>query len=366
MPVQPANELAVLEINGQQYKDWTSFHLIREYGVPISEAHFVSSEGSPQAPNWAAMQIKPGDTCDIILAGKTAFRGYVNIRQATYDGNSHQVQISARSSPQDAVDSSVVDSTGQYRGYTWPQIAKQVLKKFNTQIDIKAKGQGVNKKYDDVQVIPGETNFQFLHRLGIQHGLIITDNENGHWTVTDSVMSQSTGNQLQEGNNIISARCIINDMMLSSPTWSRSQKPPIESKGDWGRPSNQINAQGQQSPDISRWRPRIIITERPAVDVQGAQMRVDTEQNWTNTETIDASITVYGWLDGSGELWKVGTGVFVASPMLMLNQEMAIKQVVYSQDQQGTITTIHVCRWMFLGGFTNLATSGQAGAPAPQ
>jgi hypothetical protein len=68
----PKNEeLAILTVNGMQYRDWESVlvkHALKEH--PWIHFRFTCSEGMPLAKNWAAMRIIPGMECTVTLAGQ--------------------------------------------------------------------------------------------------------------------------------------------------------------------------------------------------------------------------------------------------------------------------------------------------------
>ena len=58
---------------------------------------------------------------------------------------------------------------------------------------------------------------------------------------------------------------------------------------------------------------------------------------------MTANITVQGWKQPSGVLWKQGGKYLVKSPMAMLNQALKAKTVTFSQDrQQGTLTMLEL------------------------
>src|SRR5215831_9350577 len=92
--VGKAEEQALLVVNGSEFRDWETVmvrHAIREQ--PPFRFRFTCSEGLPLANNWFAMQIKPGDECQVYLAGKKAISAKVTTRQVYYDKSRHFVEM---------------------------------------------------------------------------------------------------------------------------------------------------------------------------------------------------------------------------------------------------------------------------------
>jgi prophage tail gpP-like protein len=94
------------------------------------------------------------------------------------------------------------------------------------------------------------------------------------------------------------------------------------------------------------------------------QKRVQFEVNWRETEAITAEITVHGWLNDSGTLWKVLDQAYVKSPMLLIDQVLIISAVTFMQDSaQGTRTLLELKDARHIkGGFP----AAQAGESAPE
>jgi prophage tail gpP-like protein len=66
---------------------------------------------------------------------------------------------------------------------------------------------------------------------------------------------------------------------------------------------------------------------------------------FSQTQELQATVTVQGWqpggAQGGGELWEKGKKVKVTSPMAMLDDQLAIQQVTFTQDDRsGSLTTL--------------------------
>ena len=85
---------------------------------------------------------------------------------------------------------------------------------------------------------------------------------------------------------------------------------------------------------------------------------------WHDGSQVQATITVQGWLRDGQTLWHEGDQVHVYSPMAMLDMDMAIQQVVFTQDdKRGTITTLTCVNPEFLLGRKNFNVSPPPAVP---
>jgi prophage tail gpP-like protein len=96
----------------------------------------------------------------------------------------------------------------------------------------------------------------------------------------------------------------------------------------------------------SAWRPRTVCVR---YQTQEVDRRNETEATWGVGTYIEATIVVYGWFKpGTHDLWRPGEKVFVNSPMAMLNQDLSLRSVTFTQDSEsGTRTTLDlVAPWL--------------------
>jgi prophage tail gpP-like protein len=74
-------------------------------------------------------------------------------------------------------------------------------------------------------------------------------------------------------------------------------------------------------------------------------MRQQMEGQRSGMEQLEVTIVVQGWLKPSGGLWKAGDKAHVKSPMLIVDEELKITKVEFTQDDKsGTLTTISLAR----------------------
>jgi len=289
------------------------------------------------------LQIKPGYSCTILLAGHLAVTGFINARQAAADKDHHAVLLQGRSRSQDMVDGSIASSTGgEFKNKTWLQIAQQVLQGYNTDVTVGPTAVNAGFPYPSVQVQTGESPFDLLDRIGRKRGLTMTEDATGKLTA-DGTMSGAPQGRLVEGQNIKSMQVTIRDDNLPNAILGLGQNLGTDDVN--GNAAAMIAAQ-TTFPGVTRFRPQHFLAESP-LSQKEMQMRVDYEAQWLEYTTVEAIFTVYGWLDGgtTGDLWSPGAFVPVYAPMGMVDGVLGLKSVTFTQDSAGgTQSTLELVR----------------------
>ena len=334
-------ETAELIVEGQRFRDWETIRVEREFGVLPHTCMFTTSEAAPGANVMASLQIKPGDKYEIKLAGMTAQKGYINIRQSSYDAHRHGVMIQGRSYSQDPVDSSVMfDRTkNELKGQTFQGIANNVLKPYG--MSIECKGDAASKPFERERIIPGESCFSLLERLARSRELYLGEDFEGNLLAISG--PEGEAGQLVEGQNILSARVTINDTFISQREVQLGQRWATDDY--YGKPPAQIK-DDQTVEAVKRLREKTSISNKP-VTTEEAKLQNKNNIIWNAAVVIEATIMVQGWLaSGGGGLWKEGQTAKVKSKMAMLDQSLFIQKVTFGQDNAaGTHTILQLNNW---------------------
>jgi prophage tail gpP-like protein len=350
MPKQ--KETVTLQVAGQQFTAWeqiqasAEFGTFRDFAFLATEA--VSSSGGKSSPNWSTLQIRPGDECTIKFANQKFLNGQVTCRTANYGAVNHNVLLSGRSKASTvtlaAANMKDLDG-GQFRGQTWKAIAERVLKNFQgIKLIIRGKNEYMDIPFDDAQVNPGETCFLFLARLANVKALTLMDDDDGNLVAVASIedAESATGGDLIEGKNIVTASGRIENTTLFPKQINISQRNG--NNKIWGRKACQ-GAAHAESDSVTGYKPYIHLADHPQTSEECVG-RTNYEGIWNFNDNIAVDITVVGWQrGGSGDLWKIADKVRVDSPMLMLNQQLSIQRVTFTQDNdQGSLAHLHLVK----------------------
>jgi prophage tail gpP-like protein len=330
-------EIAVITVNGKEYAAWESVFVYNEVSQQI-QFRFTASEGSETGTNFAAIGITPGDACTVTMAGQLAVTGFVTETQRYYDANRHLLLVAGHSQASDSSVGSIMGSGGQFRDQSFMEIADQVLKPYGISLNVVG-GQGdLDKKFDNVQVAYGESPWELLDRLARLRGAYLGDNEKGQIEVVNG-LSGLQAQALVEGQNILEARCTVVDFSLVGPVIQVTSQSPGNDQNNMSKVAQPV---GQAVGQSTRYRPFRMVAELPTHIVADLTKRAQYEVKWREQERITADITVQGWLDGSGNLWRVNSAVQVVSPMLLLGPDdhLAIWAVTRTQDSVGGTRTL--------------------------
>lgn len=351
------SEVAVLTVNGSNYSAWTDFWLRRDYMGVASFFQFSATEAIDANNEFQDWRIQPGDTCYIYLAGILALTGYIDVRQGAFNKTEHGVLFCGRSTTADAVDSSANVSGGQYKGYTFQQIASAILQPTGVNLVVQGSPPGLDQPFPNFSVRLGETAFMAIERMARLRCLRLSDDANGNMVASYSADNQASSAQLVESGNILSARGAIDVSKSFSDTNVRAQ-----SQGsDTNFPPNDVSARSTNS-SVRSTRSKIILMEEPG-SAQDVQNRVQHELAFQGTAEINCSVVVQGWQSAPGTLWDVNQTYNLNSPMLDLNRPLKSKSVLYAQTGAGTTTTIELCTPESLTGQADI-TSGGSGSGA--
>ena len=351
-------EIAEIEVNGQRYADWTTIHVEIDYTTLDRICRFTAVEDVGASSTLASMQIKPGDECSVYLGGQLVMTGFVYNRQSSYSARQHGVMLTCRSRTADLPNSSVKMNEMQFRNYSFSAIARKVLQPYGINLKVKTPPSDFDKKFRDVSAFPGETVYSFLERLARLRGVFLQDDENGSMVATQMEPGGSGGAQLEEGRNIIASSCVIDDETLFSKLTGYGQTQGTDER--WGDRARHPAAEAKGP--STRHRERVFVVEDQVDDSEDVKRRVTQERNALLGRTIDVGVTVQGWFKDSGGLWTIGEIVSIKSPMHLLDHDLGVKTVVFSQaDELGSVTNLTLVRPEFLSSGSKWGGSGVGG-----
>jgi prophage tail gpP-like protein len=347
--VGKATEQATLIINGQDFIDWETVlvrHAARE--SPAYRFRFTCSEAAPIAQNWGKMQIRPGDDCQIKLAGEAAFTGKVSTRQVYYDKSRHYVEIQGASPDLALTAASPVTKTMEMKNVDFSQIARQLLQPFGMQMVVEG-GTLPTLKFPRVSLTHGLSVFDHLDLYSRAIGAAFTSNPQGQFV---ALMGPSGGSDtVIEGQNILVGREIIYNPSMESIAPTAGQGTANDQK--WGPAVASSPFVIKQMLNLANsYQPFTLLSELPTSDNNHLNGRVGTEHNMMKEDRVTVFATVYGWLRPSGGLWQRNQTVHVKSPMLIMDDDLTAKSVTFTQDNnEGTRTTLELCNPLaFAGG----------------
>ena len=365
-PASKPQETAVLTVNGVEFDDWESVFVQGRWADPFTYFRFAAAERDPvfgkqpyDVPLWEKLQFKPGDKCTVSLAQVQVVSGVIEIRQAAYNATSHGVMLQGKSVTAWAARSSVDTKTGSFDGKNILQVAQEVLAPYP--VGIKTVGTLDLKPFVHLQNEHGELIWDFLERLARPRGIVMGSDAHGNFLLIGP-HTFPTVTQLIEGQNIKSCQCTIRHDMTYEQYDTRAQGTATDSRS--GSDMSDLHATVASRITTQPYSKLITAAEQPVTTQPEVQARVENERVWHDDTEVQATITVQGWLYNESRLWTPGDQVFVRSPMAMLNQDMKIQNVTFTQDStNGTETVLDLVLPGLLKGSPNFDPSPPPSQP---
>ncbi|MDT3382522.1 hypothetical protein RNI52_34670 [Labrys neptuniae] len=331
-----SDERAVVTINGKEFRDWeavqataSSAESIRYVQLQVTEA--VGANGSV----GQALQIKPGDACTVTLGGELFLTGTVFERQAAYDSNSHVVRVTAASTTQAASINAVPVKDATFTNYSLGAIANKLLGPLGIKLKTDNVDAGWSKPFPRIIAEPGESVWSLLTRLSRYRSVKLTDDAEGN-LIAHSKADPNSKASLVEGVNILAASCQIQNSPGTKGDLYAQQPGSDTVSGDQARSGAATGTAKGGNATVTR----VTVADIPA-DADDIKRLGETEQLIAASQQVSVQITTQGWLKTNGKLLKPFDAIDVDSPMLIMKTDrLQLDQVLYSQDANGTKTTV--------------------------
>lgn len=328
--LKPPPEI-LLTVDGHGWAGWTEADVV----LTLEAASGAFRLGLTE--RWSgqdtARPIKPGAKCTIAIDGQAVITGYVDEVAPSYDAGSHTLTVAGRDAAGDLVDCSA--DAGEWHGRTLAQIAAAIAKPFGVQVIDQA---GMAKPFEKFTIEAGETAWEAIERACRLRGVLCFSNGRGN-IVLGTAGSAGAGGRLKRGGddgNILSG---------SAPASWRDQYSVITVKGQHAGsddldPADSTHVSGKATDQtITRYRPLVVIAE-DMVSGSSAADRAAWEQSVRAGRARRAEVTVQGWTDGSGALWRPNTLAGISDDWLGLSGSMLVASVRFSYGAGGTTTTL--------------------------
>jgi len=324
-----------LFLAGASYEGWTRFQVTRDIETLSGTFELTLTERYPSRP--AARPISPDDACAVKIGGDTVITGHVDTVSPRFDATAHEVTVSGRDAAGNLVDCSAVHKPGEWKGRRLEQIAADLVKPFGVSVIARA---GTGKAFENFRVQEGETVYEALRRLGRARGVLPMSDGLGNLVLTRSAQAARVADKLSRGpkGNILAAEGEYDHRERFSEYLVKGQS----AGADWKTPADTGQGTGRaEDKAVRRFRPLVVIAEEQG-DGPTFTDRAKWEASVRAGRARRATVTVQGFRDRSGELWRPNTLVPVSDDWLAIDREMLITGVRYARDERGSRTDLRI------------------------
>jgi prophage tail gpP-like protein len=348
------HEIAQLQVGGVMFEDWQSVYVQHRWQEGWPTFRFTAAEGAEQPFDYAKLQFKPGDSCEIILGGQLAVTGIITQRQVAYSATEHGVQLSGVGKQWAASTSSVPSEQGKnnFDNQTADAIFQKVV------ASVGGSGQVIGKvdpmPFKVMQAQPGELVFDFLDRVARMRNATLGSDHLGNLLIIGE-HSNPIVQELTEGQNILKMQCVFSNEQMYSLYKLSSQFKVQDDKSMKAAAEILSRANGGLK---GQQRALEIVAEHPSETPEEQQKRANYEALRRDGTQLCCNVTVQGWLRDGNQLWRTGDNVMIYSPMCPVNLGMKIQTATFTQDDKGGTTTLLECvlPWMLGDKLYQLAT----------
>jgi prophage tail gpP-like protein len=319
-----------LSVNGKFYQGWQAIS-VKQSIKCISGAFELSvvDRWSEEQKVWG---INPGDECKVLIGSETIITGYVDTIAPSLSKDSKGFSVSGRDKTGDLVDCSLDLQQSSIANISLLGFAKKLGAPFGISAKQTLSAGLINPKF---AIQPGETAFEALDKAAKYNAVLIMNDGQGNILITRAGTSRASSDLVQ-GQNIIS----IEASFSMKDRFSKYTVKAPDSNIETGAP-NLGNKGVAFDKGVKRNRPIVILSEsavNPALCVQRAKWEVAVRLG----KSVSIHVTVPGWRQGNGDLWKINQIVALKAPGVGVTGDLLISEVDFNKSDSGTTTKLHL------------------------
>lgn len=324
----------LLSIGDYMLSGWTSLRCTRGIERFPSDFELGMTELFPGQANDFVVQ--PGDEFVLSIGSDPVVVGYIDRVVPSINANMHEIRVLGRGKCQDLLDCAAEWPNGQISNCTAYDIATKLAAPF---------GISVNCSIDGLTIIPqqnillGETAYEIIERSARFSQLLVYEDRYGALTLAQA-SGESMASGVQEGVNMESASVERSmDQRYSDIACAMIGTNNLQDL-------NAINLPVYHStdPNVTRYRPRVIIAEAGELGWDVGKQRADWEVARRAGRSEVVHLVVDNWRDVDGNLWEPNKLIDVLIPSLKVSADQGgnipmrylIAEVTYHLGLDGT------------------------------
>lgn len=273
-----------------------------------------------------------------VLIGDTVLlNGYIDRMSISTNVNAYDISASGRCRTSDLVDCSVVNKPGMWKEIGLLKLAQELTEPFGIQVEQET---DLGDNLSAVSISTGETVLDVLSKVCEERAVLAIGNSSGNLSLTVAGNFHATDHLSYGGDtgNIISAEGQFNYRERFSVYQVKGQQ-----KGTGRSWDAAITGPYGEATDeaIERFRPKLINSDKIITNA-GAKKRAAWEAQVRAGRSNSISVTVPGWTQSDGSLWRENLKVFTHIPPLRISTEMLIEEIVYTLANGGKTATMRL------------------------
>lgn len=315
---------ASLIVDGMIYKGWTTLQA-------ISAIDAIAGEFAISAEQSGDIMIYPGASAVLKLKNQIVCSGYISRAGADLSTTDCGLTLGGADKTVDLAECSAIAEPDEWFNLNLHEIAVKLCSPFKIKVVNQVGDTGETFKSFKIQ--PGESVFDALDRAAKARAILVTSNETGNLVLTRAGLN-GTAESLIFGKNILNAAFSTDWSNRFSDYTVKNQTSLIDDTQE------SANATGtSRDLNVKRYRPLLQVVQNAEAGVSVSDMAA-WEASVRSGCCAGIDITVQGWAQSDGVLWRKNTLSRVSIPRWGVDAKLLIKQVAFSLDKAGAKTKL--------------------------
>lgn len=331
-----AKDRVRLKVGTREWSGFSKIGISRGLERAAGDFAFDTTLKVPDIAN--PVLIRPLSRCQVFLDTEQVINGFVDAVSPSFDAASSSAGVSGRSATGDLVDCSATGSPSSWSNLTVAQIARSIAAPYSVGVidNVRSK-----TKIPRFRLNKNEHAFDAIERLARLDALLVTDNPVGALCL-DRVSDDKSTTVLELGQitagGILAGAATFDGSGLYSELRVKGQRKGADK--DTGNKLRTLETVGDDA--VERF--RLLLMDAPGrADRARCREVARWEQAGRLAKSIQAQVTVRGWRQKSGTLWRPNLRVDIDCWRLALFGELLISEIGFSIDKSGgAVTTLHL------------------------
>jgi prophage tail gpP-like protein len=314
-----------LETRTQSWTGWKSFSLTQTLDNAYQTLSMETTDRFQEG--LARWDVEGGTAIRLSFDNNPVFYGYITGYSPKIAEGAHSINLSAKSDLYDLVKSSHV-GTIAWRDTTPEEIIQEVLDPFNIPVVFESGMTAIGA--EGFRIAANSSPYSIIKRLAERDGLLAVSYRDLAVIVTDNPSFASPPPITLGVWCEISAN---HDVSKShSEIILKTQRKSFNNDFD----DKQSVEQRVENPSVTRYTPLVILETS---DIGQQESFADYVNRRFLGNSVTATVKVKSFFDPNGQLWLVGSRVFVNEPLVDINQELIISSVTFALSESDGIST---------------------------
>jgi len=328
-----------VEVDGQEYTEFTSFTLTRSKDdMTCSGSMVMSWQGAEvfNAGRLPAKEMTDGAKIEVYLDDQKAATGRIDKRQGVGTPTSYTLTLTFRGLAAALVDSSADHPSGQENKKSPGDVAKKLMEGYEPKLIDKS---GESRAAPRFVLREGESIERAIRTATREYGLVAFENEDGDVVLDKRDGDEGKGPRLFLGDSFTE----FNVSRDIAPRFSKikAKGSAIASDKRYGKDAEELASTAID--EYVKYKREFHLLTDGDQDHESLKKRALTEARRRAAAAVDVTLTMDSFSDTDGKLWKVGRLHEVSIPIETLDEELQIKSVTFAIDENSLKTEISLC-----------------------